>query len=288
MAKIKFSKKKTVIIDDDKKRRVYTHKKKITTMAGIKISNKKKKKKKKKSTNVSALPSYILYLDGVPMPVPPAKFDLTIANRNETVELASGEQVNRLKSPGLTEIKVDDLILPQQQYPFANYPNGFKNASYYLEKIEKWKNDKEVISLVLSRVSQGSLLYDTNLDVTVEDVEEKEDAAEQGDDVYIDITFRAYKHWGAKKLVITSKSKKHAKVVKKRATKKVKSHSYTVKKGDTLKSIAKKELGSTSKASDIYSKNKSVIESAAKKNGRSSSSKGFYIYPGTKLKIGAN
>ena len=97
MAKIKFSKKKTVIIDDDKKRRVYTHKKKITTMAGIKISNKKKKKKKKKSTNVSALPSYILYLDGVPMPVPPAKFDLTIANRNETVELASGEQVNTIK-----------------------------------------------------------------------------------------------------------------------------------------------------------------------------------------------
>lgn len=287
MAKIKF-KKKPVVIDDDKKRGIYTHKKKVVTTAGIKISSKKKKKKKKnKSIAVSALPSYVLYLDGIAMPVPPSKFYLTISNRNETIELASGEQVNRLKSPGLTEIKVDDLILPQQQYPFANYPNGFKNASYYLELIEKWKDEKSVISLVLSRVSNGALLYDTNMDVTVEDVEEKEDAEEQGDDVYVDITFKAYKHWGAKKLVITSKSKKRAKIKKKRSSKKVESHSYTVKKGDTLKSIAKKELGSTSKASEIYSKNKNTIEKAAKKNGRSSSSKGFYIYPGTKLKIGS-
>ena len=70
-------------------------------------------------------------------------------------------------------------------------------------------------------------------------------------------------------------------------TKKKTSGGKKVKKksGDTLKKIAKSKTGKSANASKIYAKNKSVIEKAAKKHGRRSSSKGRYIYQGTKLVI---
>lgn len=58
---------------------------------------------------------------------------------------------------------------------------------------------------------------------------------------------------------------------------------YTVKSGDTLSSIAQKELGSAKWAADVYSANKAAIEAAAKSHGRANSDNGRYIYPGTAL-----
>ena len=72
---------------------------------------------------------------------------------------------------------------------------------------------------------------------------------------------------------------------KKRNSKSKKTIKYTVRSGDTLKKIAKSKTGKSANASKIYAKNKSVIEKAAKKHGRRSSSKGRYIYQGTKLVI---
>ena len=49
--------------------------------------------------------------------------------------------------------------------------------------------------------------------------------------------------------------------------------------------IAKKTTGKSSNWKSIYKKNKKVIESAARRHRRKSSSNGRYIYPGTKLVI---
>lgn len=64
-----------------------------------------------------------------------------------------------------------------------------------------------------------------------------------------------------------------------------KSKKYKVKSGDTLWDIAHDYYGSGSKYTKIYDANKSVIESTAKKHGKSSSQKGHWIYPGTVLVI---
>lgn len=64
-----------------------------------------------------------------------------------------------------------------------------------------------------------------------------------------------------------------------------KSKKYKVKKGDTLWDISRDYYGSGSKYTKIYDANKSVIESTAKKHGKSSSQKGHWIYPGTVLVI---
>ena len=60
---------------------------------------------------------------------------------------------------------------------------------------------------------------------------------------------------------------------------------YTIVSGDTLWKISTKFLGSGAKYMQIYNPNKSVIEDAAKSHGRSSSSNGHWIWPGTVLTI---
>ena len=58
--------------------------------------------------------------------------------------------------------------------------------------------------------------------------------------------------------------------------------SYTVKSGDNLWKIARKFYGgSGSTWTKIYSANKSVIESTAKKHGYANSDNGHWIFPGT-------
>lgn len=60
---------------------------------------------------------------------------------------------------------------------------------------------------------------------------------------------------------------------------------HTVKSGDTLWALAQKYYGSGAKHGTIYNANKTIIESTAKKHGKSSSNGGHWIYPGTVLQI---
>lgn len=91
-------------------------------------------------------------------------------------------------------------------------------------------------------------------------------------------------------LCIVVKGVTVAKVASGQTTKKAKessskSKTYTIVSGDTLWKISTKELGSGAKYMQIYNANSSVIESAAKSHGKSSSSNGHWIYPGTTLTI---
>ena len=65
---------------------------------------------------------------------------------------------------------------------------------------------------------------------------------------------------------------------------------YTVKDGDTLWSIALKQLGAGSRWEEIYDLNKGTIESIAKSRWRAAgvnrdSENGRWIFPGTKLRL---
>lgn len=73
--------------------------------------------------------------------------------------------------------------------------------------------------------------------------------------------------------------------VKKAASSSMSSKTYTIVSGDTLWKISTKQLGSGAKYMQIYNANSGTIESAAKSHGKSSSSNGHWIYPGTVLTI---
>ena len=73
--------------------------------------------------------------------------------------------------------------------------------------------------------------------------------------------------------------------VKKAVSSSTSSKTYTIVSGDTLWKISTKQLGSGAKYMQIYNANSGTIESAAKSHGKSSSSNGHWIYPGTVLTI---
>jgi len=241
---------------------------------------------------------YQMYIQSVLFPVTPGKLTTRINGKNKTITLINEGEVNLVKKTGLTDISTEVLLPASTEYPFAVYPNGFQDASYYLDKLEEWKQKKKPVTFKLLRTSPNGkkLLWDTNIDVTIEDYEIQEDAEEQGMDVVVKISMLEYRAWGAKKLVVKKKKKKKTKTsskvkekksVKKKKTRKTKevSKNYTVKRGDCLINIARKQLNNSSKWRAIYTLNKKTIESVARKHGRKSSSNGHWIYPGTVLKL---
>ncbi|MEY8428719.1 LysM peptidoglycan-binding domain-containing protein [Lachnospiraceae bacterium 46-15] len=197
---------------------------------------------------------------------------MKINNNNETVKMIDGGEVNVVKTPGLTDITIDELLLPNlQKYPFARYEgvknNEIREASYYLEKLRNWKKKRAVVEFNIIRKKPASAASNgwasTAMMVTIESYEIIEDAS-QGFDVKVKLTLKENREWGAKKF--------------KRPT-------YVVQKGDTLMKIAKKTLGKSSKWERLYEVNKKTIEKAANEHGKKSSSKGKRLYPGTALKI---
>lgn len=244
---------------------------------------------------------YEMYIGKVLFPVTPGKATIKVNGQNKTITLINEGEVNLIKTPGLTDIEIGELLLPAfQKYPFAVYRDGavdrglsehgidengvFHGASYYLNKLEAWKKKTKPVHFKLTRTTPDGqyLLWDTDFDVTIEDYEILEDREKFGMDVCVKLNMKQYRHWGAKKL---TKRKNGKYLLKPFRDSKDTPKSYTVKSGDTLLSIARKQLNDGSKRKKIYELNKKTIESAARKHGRKSSSNGHWIYKGTKLKL---
>lgn len=209
--------------------------------------------------------AYAFYLDGVHLPVTPSKLQTKIKNQNKTITLINDGEINFIKSPGLTEIDFEVLI-PQVKYPFATYKDGFKTASYFLEKFEQLKTDMKPFQFIVSRVSpRGKLLFDTNIKVSLEDYSITEDA-NNGLDLTISIKLKQYKDYGTKTVTIKPKTASIASVSKVmvattvsidpvRETTREIPKTYTVVSGDTLWAICKKYLNDGERYPEIASLN---------------------------------
>ena len=160
-------------------------------------------------------------------------------------------EVNLLKTAGLTELSFD-ILLPNVKYPFAVYPDGFKPATYYLKKLKSLKVNKVPFQFLMVRLKpDGNLMFDTNMKVSLEEYEIKDDVG-YGFDVEVSIRLKQYRDYGTKKIVVKEDSKdaqssKKVTVEKDRPSSKIAPKSYTVKAGDTLWAICKKQLGDGSK-----------------------------------------
>lgn len=231
--------------------------------------------------------AYFFYLGNTLCPVPPSKLQMKIKGQNKTLTLINEGEVNILKEAGLTEISFD-LLLPNVNYPFATYKSGFKRANFFLGKIEKLKTNKKPFQFIVTRtLPNGTMLFDTNMKVSLEDYSIKEDNKE-GFDVVVSIKLKQYKDFGTKTCkVVKNKVSSKKKRSSENSPSSKKNKTYTVVKGDNLWKIAKKHYGSaTSKSvNNIYNANKAEIERVAKKHGKKSSNNGWWIYPGTVLTI---
>ena len=228
-------------------------------------------------------------MDGVLLPVTPSSLTIKVANQNKTVTLINEGEINILKLPGLSKISFSAL-LPNQRYPFAQYPGGYQGARYYLSKLEILKTGCAPFAFYVIRTNDsGTLLMDAQpMTVSLESYELHEDAEKYGTDVMVKIELKQYRPYGTKTITFqkTETAATTATVTEKRDTStKPKDTTYTVVSGDNLWDIARIKLGDGSRSSEIYQLNKDTIEAAAKKYGRASSSNGWWIYPGTVLRL---
>ncbi len=221
---------------------------------------------------------YDFYLDKILLPVAPSKLQVKIKNANKTINLINDGEINIIKKPGLSEVSFD-ILIPHVKYPFAVYKNGYKDAKYFLGEIEKLKVNMKPLQFIVSRRKpNGTVLFDTNMKVTLEEYTIKEDAGE-GFDVIVTIKLKQYREYATKTMKITIKQYKPiavevpARPAPTAPAPATTSRTYTVKRGDCLWNIAKKYYGNGSKYTTIYNANRDKIKNPN------------LIYPGQVLTI---
>lgn len=205
------------------------------------------------------LPEEISYSSG-----DAAKVSYDIMNRGEVaVPTGSGLATVSWESEFPGEYRTDDSMLR----------GSWKDPKTYHNTMQDWLEKGTPLTILVTG-------YPINLDVILDQYSAK--AAGGFGDMSYEVSFLEDRD-----LTITT-----SKVTKSSTTKRTakETTTYTVKKGDTLWSIAKRFLGDGSKWGTIYSSNKEIIESTAKKQWKAAginrdSQNGHWIFPGTKLKI---
>lgn len=191
---------------------------------------------------------YTFYLGEIKLPVAPSKVVIGMGSLNKTLTVVEGKEINILKSPRLRTIEFDALI-PNCDYPFANYDGEYKNSDYYKAAIEKLKNENSVIAFVITRTMGSKVFNYTGIYTVIEELTYTE-SVENGYDIMIGIKLREYESYGPKFYTQNTASSTITTAGNK---------SYTVKSGDSLWKIAKSVYGDGSKWKAVYELNKNTI-----------------------------
>lgn len=189
---------------------------------------------------------YLVYLGEMLFPITPEEITMQINNRNETMVLINGGEVNRISKAGLTDIQFE-VLLPYTKYPFSigeHHPQ-----EYYLENLERIKGEKKTVQFIVLRTDmQNRIMWDTNITVSLEDYKITENA-EDVFDIRVEINLKQYVRYGTKKVtiladgsVVVNEDNRDTPVIPK---------IYTVVEGDTLWRICKTILGDETKVTEI-------------------------------------
>lgn len=221
----------------------------------------------------------------VEFPITPGELTISNGSNNKVITLINEGEVNILKSPALIEVNFEARF-PTRRYPYST--DNVAPILYYHEIFTKLKENKTPFTFHVTRTGFAETSTgDTDLLVSLEELETKE-SADEGDDVIYTFTLKQYKEYSVVNLPNSYKRTTTSTASPSRSTSKgVLQSTYTVQSGDCLWNIAKAAYGDGSKWTVIYNANKTVIESTAEqRRGKGKgSSNGHWIYPGTKLTI---
>lgn len=131
---------------------------------------------------------YDFYIDGMLLPITPAKVMTKIGNKNNVVTLLNGEELNLLKKPALTEFEFD-MRLPSDDFPAVKQ---FLKPQMVLDKLEDLKKEKKAFQFIIIRTPyEPNLNNSMNKKVTLESYDIDEDE-ENGADLIISVRLKQY------------------------------------------------------------------------------------------------
>ena len=211
------------------------------------------------------------------LPVVPEKIKTSVSAGNSSLTVVDKGEITIRNGRKAYQYSFSS-IFPIRAFKGSIAQKDLKKPSVYVSAIKKAIREKLVVKFIFTRSNSKFLSISTNC--TVEKFEYEESGEDVGTISY-SITLKEYRKISYHKV----KKKKKGKSSKRTSTTKSTKSTYKVKKNDTLKSIAKKKLGDSSKWKSIYTLNKAVIEKTAKKHGKKSSNKGHFLYAGTVLKL---
>lgn len=168
------------------------------------------------------------------LPVTPSNFEVSVANKNTTVNVVQMGDINLLGKTGLRTVSLS-CFFPSQDYHFSKAER--QDPEYYISLIEKWRKSNTLIRFIIK---------DTiNLLCTVESF--TWGMRDGTTDVYYTLSLKEYRQISGKK----------------RQEKTIKATSHKVSKGDTLSKIAKKYYGTdgSSYRELIFKNNKKILSS---------------------------
>lgn len=199
---------------------------------------------------------YHFYLGGLHLPVAPSELTVKVGSQNRTISLVDGREINILKSPGLQEISFK-VLLPNEEYYFANYMGNFISANEIMNRIITYKNEKQPFQFVVSRSRGNKFLFFTDIRVALEEVAFSE-SFDEGFDMLMQVKLKEYVDYGTQ-IYTLNEDNTLCQINIRQTDNKPAAKSYTVKKGDCLWSIAKTYYGDGSRYMDIYNANKDII-----------------------------
>lgn len=201
--------------------------------------------------------SYNNESEAIEFPVLPEKIEVSTSGNNKTYDISQLGEVNVIKAGKLAEIAFESFF-PASWFPGCNVTQTeLFPVSHYIDRIEKWRKEKQPMRLVLV----GSTM-NINLPVSVERFICSESGGTVGDIAY-QIALKEYRFYAAKKVQVAAQFGAASVAMPKllsaapaaRPDTRVQPKTYTLVAGDNLWKVAQKFLGDGSKYKQIQTLN---------------------------------
>ena len=183
--------------------------------------------------------------EGFQIPINPASIEMSDGSKGKVYDVVGLGEINVIKDMKLTEYSFSGIfpanITGENKYPFIT-ATELHPPKTYIELIQKWMGTNRPIRFIFTGDS-----FDINTPVSIESFTWKESAGRNGDIEY-NIKLKKYVFYAAQKVTVVTESVNEVEIptIQKetpaRENDRIPPKTYTIARGDTLWSIAKKNL----------------------------------------------